>query len=186
MQLTKNMLVYLQHLSESPNIVYYDPTDDQLNDRGMNVEIAQQVKQGAIVDDVSYSNSKYKLYLFENRYYILNSASDYVLAMFSGIQSNKGFRFTDVWQYRPHTGLAREIVFNFFLKKFEFVQSDWSHTKLGMKYWQKLLESALYTNHKCSVVFYNGHEEYFDNINVANTFWSQDVSYGDCAFRIYK
>jgi len=186
MQLTKNMLVYLQHLSESPNIVYYDPTDDQLNDRGMNVEIAQQVKNGAIVTDISYSNSNYKLYLFEGRYYILNNTADYVLSMFSGIQLNKGFRFTDVWQYRPHTGLAREVVFNFFLKRFEFVQSDWSHTKLGMKYWQKLLESALSTNHKCSVVFYNGSEEYFTDIGVVNNYWSLDTSYGDCAFRIYK
>ena len=64
------MLAYLQHLSESPNIVYYDLTDDQLNDRGMNVEIAQQVKNGTVVTDISYSNSNYKMYLFECRYYM--------------------------------------------------------------------------------------------------------------------
>jgi hypothetical protein len=49
-------------------------------------------------------------------------------------------------------GLCRNILFNYYLKKYNRIISDGSHNELGGKYWKKLFEEAKKMGYKTYIL----------------------------------
>jgi hypothetical protein len=67
---------------------------------------------------------------------------DFVSAYFNYEVRNNVMIEKRVWQDDLHIGLCRNIIFDYYLKKFNGMISDGLHSPLGEKYWKKLLKQA--------------------------------------------
>jgi predicted kinase len=79
-----------------------------------------------------------------------------------------------IWQEPFHLGLCREIILDYYLKKFNKIVSDGWHTELGEKYWNKLFKEAQTHGYKTYIGDSNGNkisddvkdlDKYYGNTN---------------------
>lgn len=75
-----------------------------------------------------------------NDFFIYN---DFIVAYFNYDVENNNFIEKKVWQDPIQLGLCRDILFNYYLKRYKRIISDGLHTEMGEKYWKKLLKQAI-------------------------------------------
>lgn len=90
--------------------------------------------------------------------FIFNNA---LMATFS-VKSlkNKGLEILSVWNdIHDGKGLARQIIFEYFLPKYTFIICGESHTEQGKQFWLKLILQGLENNLKISILNLQTKEE---------------------------
>ena len=87
---------------------------------------------------------KYDIYQFitRNTIHDIFIYGDFTVAFFSYNVKDEHLVEEKVWQDHLHFGLCRDILFNYYLKKFNGIISDGLHTEFGERYWDKLLTQA--------------------------------------------
>ena len=55
---------------------------------------------------------------------------------------NNGLKMGGVWQRPQFVSLARTIFFDYYLPKYEFIESDHIYSEEGKEYWKKLITTA--------------------------------------------
>ena len=98
-----------------------------------------------------------------------------------------------VWaDSRPETkGLPRHIFFDYFLKQFDTIVSDYAQTEYGKKFWENNIRVAFEKNLYVYVYFTSSMrlkriENYKDFLNVKGDLWGEDFAYGDIVLAISK
>ena len=66
---------------------------------------------------------------------------------------NNNFVEEKVWQDMLSLGVCRDILFNYFLSKFNGIISDSAHSQLGERYWIKLVDAAISKGYNVYVIF---------------------------------
>jgi hypothetical protein len=69
------------------------------------------------------------------------------------IDKNNNFVEEKVWQDMLSLGVCRDILFNYFLSKFNGIISDSAHSQLGERYWIKLVDAAISKGYNVYVIF---------------------------------
>ena len=131
-------MIYLRGLIESP-MSFRDLDPNHMDYILYNKEITDQIKTGNPISAYNYLGIKWNLYESDKKYYIIvaeNNNKTSVMFIVENLPDN-GIQFKYVWSEAGIPGIAREAVFTFFLNNFKYIQSDWSHTQNGIKYWKR-------------------------------------------------
>ncbi len=98
----------------------------------------------------------YDLYEYNISNHIINVlCDDYTVLFFDYTTDCNIVHEHIIWQSQFNTGLCRDFIFNYILRKYKGLMSDDAHTEFGQKYWNKLLKHALELNYKVFVVSKN-------------------------------
>jgi hypothetical protein len=133
----------MEYLFESP--MKGSPIDvDVLDDHSKNFAyVLAAKKHGKIIDKYK----KYDIYQFtpKNKPEDIHDIfvyGDYASAYFN-YSIHDGFIIEKkIWQGHLNMGLFREIMFGYYLNKFQGLISDVIHSPTGEKYWKKLIKQA--------------------------------------------
>ena len=106
----------------------------------------------------------------------------YILSQFIYKVINNEISMTGIWQNKLQTGLARYIVFNYYLTRFNAIISDYQHTPQGEKYWKQLINDALCKNYKVYII--RGNNESVYDLNDTDL-WGSSVEYNKIRIKIY-
>ena len=131
-----------------------DIDTDVFDDHDKNISYAMATKKHTNIID---KYKKYDIYQFtpKNAKYDIHDVfifGPYVEAYFNYSINNGFFIEKKVWQGILHLGLCREIIFEYYLKKFNGIISDVLHSNKGEKYWKKLLIQAKSLGYKIYIL----------------------------------
>ena len=160
---------------------------EDLDHEGFNVETAKGVpKSSEKICQVSPLSTD--LTLFREHYgdakfqdYWL-TGQPFLACYFLFQTEGEGLQSLGVWNHRKFKGTARDLLFSYYLEHFEFVVSDNQHTSQGESYWKKILDQAIQTGHKTSVVTRSGKE--FD-VDDADAYWGNGSDFSNYKLKVY-
>lgn len=134
--------------------------------------------------DSNLSNYEYTKYIMENGklvgnykdykiYQLVNNNEIIDIFVYSGMSyiyfkyklNNNIIQEITIWQNPITLGLFREIMFNYYLDKFDGIISDDVHSIRGENYWKKILNKAKESGFKISVLKNNSVKIPISNIN---------------------
>lgn len=122
-----------------------------------------------------------KTRLPEEFYFIQPDAQE-IRAWFVGTINNNTFYCQGVWNKITSKGLARWLVFEYFLKKYNAFVSDRFHTTQGEIFWKKILEKATAEQYKVTILSRN--KEY--DIDDTREYWGNESSFAHYQIKIYS
>jgi len=100
---------------------------------------------------------------------------------------DKNIMFEDtVWQDMKSGGLCREILFNYYLKRYNGIISDGKHSPYGEKYWKKLLQQAKDSGYKLFAVDIGTWTPTSIGMDDIDKFYSNTLAMEDYRFMILK
>jgi hypothetical protein len=134
--------------------------------------------------DSNLSNYEYTKYIMENGklvgnykdykiYQLVNNNEIIDIFVYSGMSyiyfkyklNNNIIQEITIWQNQFSLGLFREVMFNYYLDKFDGIISDDVHSIRGENYWKKILNKAKESGFKISVLKNNSVKIPIANIN---------------------
>ncbi len=97
---------------------------------------------------------KYNIYQFviQNQIFDVIIDKDFTVAYFNYIIKDNFMVERKVWQDPLHISLCRRMLFDYYLKKFDGLISDGTHSFLGERYWNKLLKQAMDSGYQTYVL----------------------------------
>lgn len=154
---------YTEIIKESPHIMGKS-FDRDLDYREFRINHAIDIiKYKKPIDNYSYKNINLSVYIDEgvsfDRYMFISPEPEYV-AQFDIQEKNGGVYNGGVWQNRDWVGIARKLVFDYFLKKYDFFVSDSIQYVQGTRFWEKLLDEAIDKNYKIKIIDKLKNKEY--------------------------
>ncbi len=126
---------------------------------------------------------EYDLYRYKHNNIVADAfiIDEFIYAYFVYNIKNNIFIEKLVWQNMIHSGLCRDIIFNYYLKEYKVIISDGLHSPLGESYWKKLLKDSKNKGYKIYVVDLDRNISQELNMNDIDKF------YGDNSYNInYK
>lgn len=180
---------YREIIKESPAVggLSYG---ELLDNREYRIEKAQKlIKKSPPIHQMNIGGIDFGVYLEEgSNYNIYNFVSgepelrSYFLLkdIGSGVQSG------GVWQRHQDYGLAREIVFDYILKEWDYFISDSMQYVQGEKFWRKLLERAEKENFKVAVIDKRNNEEINFNKLKYDEYSGRDKYFANFLFKLYS
>lgn len=177
---------YKKILVEMPSLV---PASGKqiMDDRLGNYEEAQKIKKEyKVVDTFDFLDGKIELYI---QSYTNSSEKElhswiwgeYVAAEFVLEKLEDGVVFRGAWNAINQRGLARLLMFGYYLKKYAFIQSDNTHTPRGRAYWENLVSKA-----DPNKIFWVSKNEVKPlKIEQLEDMWGKDKEHYDITIRIY-
>lgn len=178
---------YSQLLAEMPQTVS-NVRGELLDDRAENYSIAQDIVANADKQmSITFAGRQISLYtsaLDGRRVHTWLSDDMFVVAEFVLHKRDRGVKFSGAWNHVSYRGVARFLMLNYYLKQYEFIESDNTHTAYGKKYWQKLIESVPSSD----VVVINpatGTEQPFSSL-LPGDIWGDSKDFYWKAIRIYR
>ena len=128
-----------------------------IDDSDVNLELAKEIIWSRKpVEELKILNTSLRCYrdVYDNNkdedHWI--TRDNYIAARFNYTSKDKGIKMLGVWQNREVSGTAREIVFQYYLPKYKFIESDNVHTTQGRGYWYKLIYKANNTNRRVTAI----------------------------------
>ena len=113
-----------------------------VNDSSYNYALCKKIK-----NDGKYLGKykAYEIYEIETNGEVTNIfvSGDLIMVMFVFEIKNNVMVEKVVWQHVTNYGACRDILFNYYLDRYDGVISDELHTPSGEKYWKKMLEYAI-------------------------------------------
>lgn len=107
-----------------------------------------------------------------NDFFVYN---DFIVAYFNYDVENNNFIEKKVWQDHLQLGLCRDILFNYYLKKYDRIISDGLHTEFGERYWKKLLRHAINSGYKIYALRNDRDKIKIQNIDDLNNFYKSVI-----------
>lgn len=161
--------------------------DDNLHSIGKNLAFTKIVKQKCkIVGKFdNYEIYKNTLGMVNYDYF---TEGEYIKAMFIYIERTHGkFMVGEkVWQDGLRLGLCREIMFDYYLQKYDAVISDQNHSDLGENYWKQLVKDAKAKGFKTFVLNTETNEKTEIDVKDMDQYWSENETYFIYRFMIGK
>jgi len=149
--------------------------DNNLHSIGKNLAFTKIIKEKYKAVDTFDGYEIYKNALGKVNYdYFI--VGDYIKAMFVYAEHNDGKIFIEekVWQDGLNIGLCRKIVFDYYLKKYDAIISDQSHSDLGESYWKHLVKDAKTKGYKTSVLNTKTNTKVEINVEDMDQYWSEN------------
>jgi hypothetical protein len=144
----------MDSLFESPmKLNSYDP--QQFSSNVENFKFTKKVIELAETHQ-KYGVYDYYSYKVGINYYDVFVEGEFTVAFFSYTLDKNYFVEKNVWQEGTKIGMCREILFNFYLPKYDGIISDGLHSELGGKYWKKLVKDAKSKGYKTYVISDSG------------------------------
>ena len=128
-----------------------------------NKKEAAELTKTERVDTFKFNGANLKLHrdhynndLFSADTWILNN--DFIACYFIFEKLHNGLRAGGVWNHKTFKGLCRKLIFNYYLKKFDFIISDNNHTDDGEGYWRKIIDEGFKRGHVIRIIYDDGRE----------------------------
>ena len=97
-----------------------------------------------------------------------------------------GIEINSSWQWKESKGFAFNLIFNYFLKKYDFVISGGLHSKLGENFWKKIIKYSEDNGYVVTILYKGNEIKSHDNKNPnINIFWD-NIKYQNSKIKIYK
>lgn len=181
---------YFQIIKESP-LVVGKSFSNELDYRDLNIAKASEVvKNYNFKDEFNLkSNLLFRLYevdFLEYKQFLFISPEPEIRCYFIVKEVDGGLYNDGVWQKRDHYGLVRNIVFNYILQKWNFFASSNTQYKQGSDFWKKLLDEAVTSNKKITVLNGETGKEQTYNHNCFLDYSGNDKEKQKYIFKIYK
>jgi hypothetical protein len=149
--------------------------DDNLSNIGKNLAFTKKIRKDykKIDNFKQFEIYKNTLGKFNYDYFI---DGEYIKAFFAYQDQNNGKSFIEekVWQDGLNIGLCREIVFDYYLKKYDRLISDMTHSDLGEKYWLRLVKESLAQGYKTFVLNTKTNEKIPVGVDDMKNYWSDN------------
>jgi len=104
-------------------------------------------------------------------------------AQFIYIIKNGGMFIDSVWQWKASRGFAFRLLFDYYLKDYDFVVSGNKHSTQGEDFWKRIIDVGNKNGNKLSVLLTNGEEIDIDD---KERFWGNAKEFYDYRIKIYK
>jgi hypothetical protein len=136
------------------------------------------------IGDINVLGVDYSIYAdkFENTINYFITKQPMVNVFFSFKISDGGVIMTGVWNRINAKGSARELIFNYYLKKYQFVISDKLQSTQGENYWKKLMIKAITNGYKVTVM--TDKDEH--DIDDVDKYWGNTAKFFNYRFKIYS
>lgn len=178
-------IVDMNYLFESPmRLKAY--SQDEFSNSSNNVMFTRKVKE-KVKSEKKYRNYDYYSYKMGDTYYDLFVEGEFTVCFFSyQINTNNIMVGKKVWQDGIKIGLAREIIFDFYLPQFNGIISDTSLSELGGSYWKKLAAEAKRKGYKTYVVFKDDKRIEINDPEEMEKYYGYNEKLSRCRFLILK
>jgi hypothetical protein len=181
---------YFQIIKESP-LVVGKSFSNELDYRDLNIAKASEIiKNYSFKDEFNLkANLVFRLYevdFLEYKQFLFISPEPEIRCYFIVKEVDGGLYNDGVWQKRDHYGLARNIVFNYILQKWDFFASSNTQYKQGFNFWKKLLDEAVASNKKITVLNRETGKEQTYNHSCFSDYSGNDKEKQKYIFKIYK
>jgi len=165
---------------------------DIIDNEEYNIEDAKTLLLRKDYKEILIPNINYKIKIFEehsdnnvNMKYD-SFVNDYpnVIALICYINNNDdgGISIDSSWNHRKYKGFAFNLMFNYYLKNFNYIVSGDLHTNLGKEFWKKIIQYSKDNGYKISILNDNVETTYNDKIQ----YWGTSNEYRDFRIKIYK
>jgi len=152
-----------QSLNESPVRVNSIPTE-LFASNGSNYEYTKYIMEnGKLVGN--YKDYKIYQLVINNEIIDIFVYNELAYIYFKYKLNNNIIQEITIWQNPLTLGLFRDVMFNYYLDKFDGVISDAVHSTRGENYWKKILNKAKESGFKISVLRDNSVKIPIANIN---------------------
>lgn len=150
-----------------------------------------EFKQAKIVDKfvlTRFNNTKYNIYQTidsGNKVdWFTSNEGNFVYAVFEYDIKDNVMIEKFVWNLRLTRGIARMLLFDYYLNKFKAVISDDIHSPLGQQYWKTNLQYALDKNYKITILKINTSRKITEEIPFESS--DLDAYWSKCKFTRFK
>jgi len=145
---------------------------EDLDNNWFNVETAKEtLEDSSIVKVLSKKVFDVNLTLCRDSYEE-NKFQDYwmtdqpfISCYFIFEKDEKGLQSLGAWNHRTFKGTARDLIFSYYLKEFDFVISDNKHFDQGEAYWKKMIKMAQTNGNAIRVITRDGTESELKDLN---------------------
>lgn len=149
--------------------------DGNLSNIGKNIAFTKKIRNDYKKTDNFKQFEIYKNSLGKFNYdYFIDG--EYVKAFFAYEEQNSGKSFIEekVWQDGLNIGLCREVVFDYYLKKYDRIVSDMTHSDLVEKYWLRLVKESIAKGYKTFVLNTKTNEKIAIGVDDMKQYWSEN------------
>ena len=113
------------------------------------------------------------------------SPNDLTGLYFAFEHSGSGLGEREAWQHRSHRGIVRLVLFEFYLKKFEFVQSGYTRSTQGELYWKRLVDHGVEHGHKATATVRGDKSEREITDGNLSGLWGNERDFVNLQIKIY-
>lgn len=144
----------MNYLFESPlRIGSWDV--DNLATTANNLAFTRQIMDKC-PNPATYKSLNIYEYTVGNINYAIFVKNDFTQAFFSyHVDKDNNFVEDKVWQEFTSLGLCRDILFDYYLNRFNGIISDATHSELGERYWKKIVDISIKNGYKAYAIFDN-------------------------------
>ena len=127
-----------------------------------NKKEAAELKKSKSTD--SYKKDGLDLELFRDFYnetYVTDnwlSNSEFIACYFIFEKFRGGLKAAGVWNHKIFKGTCRKLIFDYYLKRFNFIISDSKQSDDGERYWRKIIDEGFKKGHFITVIYDDGRE----------------------------
>ncbi len=162
---------------------------EELDDNWFNVETAKETLQDPSFEKVlskkvfnvdlnlfreDHGEDKFQDYWMTDQPFI----SCYFLFKKTG----KGLQTFGVWNHKTFKGTAKDLIFSYYLKNFDFVISDNKHSNQGEAYWKKIVKIAQTNGNAVKVVTRDGIER---NLTDLDNLWGSSEEFSNFRIKVF-
>jgi hypothetical protein len=122
----------------------------------------------------SYDNDKFMDYWITQQ--------PFITCYFMFQKQDTGLQSLGVWNEIRYQGTARNLLFNHYLQKYNFIISDNRHTEQGEKYWKRIIEDGTRQGYSINVLTRSGNEV---DIDSTDDYWGQGPEFSEYRIKIY-
>ena len=191
-------MTFREYYTEHPEFLLEMPSrhgisfgDPMLDNISVNIEDtrANVIPSTPLVDSFELADRRFDLYRdsyegdsIEDSW--VDSVIEAVAVQFTFHKKEGGLQATGVHQLKQYPSLARTLIFDYYLKHFQFLQSDRSHSVQGEKYWKKIIKEASEKDYEVFVATDNEEDVPLGTPEEARNYWSSDTEFSKYQFKI--
>lgn len=185
---------YPEILFESPYRSGFSYDEPLVDNELLNIENTQQTVLAFPIEgtfplsdhELTCHRESYETNKFQD-YWV--SPKDMTCIYFVFEELSEHLRAGGVWQHRKYRGVAREILFGFYLPRVKFIESDSADSDQGEQYWKRIIAKAIREGYFVSVFDQSTNQEQFLNATedpFKDLSWDEHYSSPTKVFRLYS